>query len=262
MELEERITKAIFDTSHKYFGELLHLDVAVCGGGPSGLITAKYLAEKNLNVAIFERNLSFGGGIWGGGMGYPMIVIEKPADEILREFDIKLVPVEGMNFYTANSVEVPAKLATGAINAGAKILTGIFVNDLVLREGKVAGIVINSYAIEKANFHVDPLALMAKYVVDATGHEAYVANILARKNSEANIKIYGEKSMWAEEGERDLLDNTKEIYPGLFVTGMAANAVYGSYRMGAIFGGMFLSGKKCAEEILKKLDKNEKNLFR
>jgi len=252
MELEEKITKIIFDASHKYLEELLNLDVAICGGGPSGLVTAKYLAEKNLNVAVFERNLAFGGGIWGGGMGYPAIVIEKPADEILREFDIKLVPVKGTNLYTANSVEVPAKLATGAIDARAKIVTGVIVNDLVLREEKVAGIVINSYAIEKANFHVDPLALMAKYVVDATGHEASIVNILARKNPGADVKIYGEKSMWAEEGEKSLLDNTKEVYPGLFVTGMAANVVYGSYRMGAIFGGMLLSGKKCAEEILKK----------
>lgn len=254
MELEEKITKAIFDASHKYWDELLDLDVAVIGGGPSGLTTAKYLAEKGLNVAVFERNLSFGGGTWGGGMGHPEIVIEKPADEILRAFGIKLVPVKGTDLYTANSVEVPAKLGAGTIDAGAKIVTGTVVEDLILREKNVAGIVINNYAIEKANFHVDPLALTAKYVVDATGHEASVVNILARKNPELGIKIYGEKSMWAEKGEKSLLDNTKEIYPGLFVTGMAAIAVYGSYRMGAIFGGMCLSGKKCAEEILKKLD--------
>jgi len=255
MELEEKITKAILDASHKYWDELLDLDVAVIGGGPSGLTAAKYLAEKDLNVAVFERHLAFGGGTWGGGMGHPETVIEKPADEILRAFGIKLVPVKGTGLYTANSVEVAAKLGAGTIDAGAKILTGIVVEDLVLREDRVGGIVINTYAIEKAGLHVDPLALMAKYVVDATGHEASVVNILARKNPELGIKIYGEKSMWVEKAEKLLIDNTKEIYPGLFVTGMAASAVYGSYRMGAIFGGMYLSGKKCAEEIFKKLDK-------
>lgn len=253
MELEEKITKAILDASYEYWNELLDLDVAIVGAGPSGLTTAKYLAETNLKVAVFERHLSFGGGTWGGGMGYPQIVLEKPADEIFRDFGINLKEVEGTDLYTASSIEVPTKLAAGAIDAGAKLVTSIVVEDVILRTAKVAGIVINSYAIEKAKLHVDPLAIMAKYVVDATGHEASVVNILARKNPETNIKISGEKSMWSEEGEKLLLENTKEIYPGLYVTGMAASAVGGSYRMGAIFGGMCLSGKKCAEEIIKKL---------
>jgi len=51
--------------------------------------------------------------------------------------------------------------------------------------------------------------------------------------------------------EKALIKNTREVYPGLIVTGMAANAVFGSPRMGAIFGGMLLSGKKAAEETLK-----------
>jgi len=71
MELEEKITKAILDASHKYWNGLRNLDVAVVGGGPSGLTAAKYLAEEGLNVALFERHLAFGGGAWGGGMGHP-----------------------------------------------------------------------------------------------------------------------------------------------------------------------------------------------
>ncbi len=90
-------------------------------------------------------------------------------------------------------------------------------------------------------------------MVDATGHEASVVNILSRKDPELHVAVQGEKSMWAEKGEQQLLENTREIYPGLFVTGMAANAVYGGYRMGAVFGGMLLSGKRCAEEILGRL---------
>jgi thiamine thiazole synthase len=34
---------------------------------------------------------------------------------------------------------------------------------------------------------------------------------------------------------------------------MGANAVYGSPRMGPVFGGMLLSGKKAAEEIIVRL---------
>jgi len=49
------------------------------------------------------------------------------------------------------------------------------------------------------------------------------------------------------------VENTREVFPGLFVSGMAANQVYGGYRMGPVFGGMLLSGKKVAGEILKNL---------
>ena len=58
--------------------------------------------------------------------------------------------------------------------------------------------------------------------------------------------------MNADIGEKTVVENTKEVYPGLFVTGMCANAVFGSQRMGPIFGGMLLSGKKVADLILKK----------
>jgi thiamine thiazole synthase len=67
-------------------------------------------------------------------------------------------------------------------------------------------------------------------------------------------EVMGEKSMWAEKGEKEILRNTREVYPRLVVAGMTANAVFGSPRMGAIFGGMLLSGKKAARvamELLK-----------
>jgi thiamine thiazole synthase len=59
--------------------------------------------------------------------------------------------------------------------------------------------------------------------------------------------ILGERSMWADIAESNIIKNTREVYPGLIVAGMAANAVCGSPRMGPIFGGMLLSGKHAAE---------------
>jgi thiamine thiazole synthase len=59
--------------------------------------------------------------------------------------------------------------------------------------------------------------------------------------------------MEAAQGELQTVENTREVYPGLYVSGMAANAVYGGYRMGPVFGGMLLSGRKAAEEILARL---------
>ncbi|MDY2693777.1 MAG: ribose 1,5-bisphosphate isomerase, partial [Prevotella sp.] len=49
------------------------------------------------------------------------------------------------------------------------------------------------------------------------------------------------------------VEGTKEIYPGLYVCGMASSAVSGTPRMGPIFGGMLMSGKKVADMIIAKL---------
>jgi thiamine thiazole synthase len=60
--------------------------------------------------------------------------------------------------------------------------------------------------------------------------------------------------MWVQVGEEKVPKNTREVYPGLIVAGMAAAAVFGSPRMGPIFGGMLLSGRKAAQlaiELLK-----------
>jgi ribulose 1,5-bisphosphate synthetase/thiazole synthase len=62
-------------------------------------------------------------------------------------------------------------------------------------------------------------------------------------------KIIGERPMWADLGERNILENTKEIFPGVFAAGLSCNVVFGGPRMGPIFGGMLLSGKKVADLI-------------
>ena len=58
--------------------------------------------------------------------------------------------------------------------------------------------------------------------------------------------------MWSDRAEALTLENTREVFPGLYVAGMAANATFGGPRMGPIFGGMLLSGKKAAELLIKR----------
>ncbi|AEH06482.1 sulfide-dependent adenosine diphosphate thiazole synthase [Methanothermococcus okinawensis] len=253
---EKDVTTSILKATFNMWMDIVDVDVVIVGAGPSGLTAARYLAKEGVKVVVVERHLSFGGGTWGGGMGHPYITVQKPADEILREVGVKLEEIDG-GLYVADSVEVPAKLGVGAIDAGVKILTGVIVEDLILKENKVSGVVINSYAIDKAGLHIDPLTINAKYVIDATGHDASVTNTLARKNKDLGLEVPGEKSLWAEKAENSILRHTREIFPGLFVCGMAANATHGGYRMGAIFGGMYLSGKKVAELILEKLKNND-----
>ena len=60
--------------------------------------------------------------------------------------------------------------------------------------------------------------------------------------------------MWVESGEISTVENTRRIYPGLYVSGMAANNVSGGFRMGPIFGGMLLSGRRVGQMIAETLE--------
>jgi thiamine thiazole synthase len=44
----------------------------------------------------------------------------------------------------------------------------------------------------------------------------------------------------------------------VYVVGMAANAAFGANRMGPIFGGMLLSGKKLADILIDRLNSETK----
>jgi thiazole biosynthesis enzyme len=248
------VSRKIVERFAKEFISDLDVDVIVAGAGPASLTAARYLAKAGLRVVIFERKLTPGGGMWGGGMTFPIIVVQEESKHLLEEIGVKL-ETSGDGYHTADSVEASAKLIASAIDAGARLYNTISVEDVVIRQDRICGVVINSSAVEVAGLHVDPLAVRGKYVIDGTGHPAEVVHVVERKVGRLNTptgKIEGEKSMWAEMGEMMTVENTIEVYPGLYVTGMACNAVMGAPRMGPIFGGMLLSGKKVADLILEK----------
>jgi len=248
------ISKAITETYLKDLLDSMEVDVAVVGAGPSGMVAGYYLAKSKVKVALFEKKLSVGGGMWGGGMMFNRIVVQSEAKEILDELGISAKQYK-KGYYVADAVEAVSTLCSQCVKAGAKIFNLLSVEDVMIRQDdRITGLVLNWSAVSLANLHVDPLAVRARLVIDATGHDAEVCRIVARKTG-AKLEIHGEKSMWAEVGEKGIVENTRQVCPGLLVTGMAANAVFGAPRMGPIFGGMLLSGRKAAElamDLLKK----------
>jgi thiamine thiazole synthase len=251
------VTKTIFNRFAKEFPSYFEVDVAIAGAGPAGLVAAKTLAEAGKKVVLFERKLSIGGGMWGGGMTFPVIVVQKQSKHILEHVGINVTD-EGSGYFSADSIESVAKLTSAAIDAGAKFYNAISVEDVLIKDNAVNGFVINWSAIEAAGLHVDPLTIRASACIDATGHPAEVCHIARQKirpttGPLSKKKAFIEGSMSADTGEQAVVDNTKEVYPGLYAAGMCANAVFGAHRMGPIFGGMLLSGEKVSDLILKKL---------
>ena len=249
---EITITKAIVDRFFRKFLECVDVDTAIVGAGPAGLVAAYFLAKAGRRVAVFERKLSIGGGMWGGGMMFNEIVVQDAGREILDVFGIRTEEYEP-GYYTADAIETASTICSYAMKAGARVFNCMSVEDVMIREGRVIGLVVNWSPVEIAGLHVDPLTVTAKSVVDATGHATEVLRVIERKadvrlETETG-KVLGERSMWAEKAETLTLENTRRICPGVYVAGMSANAAFGGPRMGPIFGGMLLSGKRVAHLI-------------
>ena len=257
MELDEiKISRAIIESYKQKLVDALDVDVAIVGAGPAGMVCGYYLAKANKRVVLFERKLSVGGGMWGGGIMFNEIVVQNEAKKIFDEFGVKTRKYED-GYYLADSIDAVSTICSKGVHSGLKIFNLISVEDVMVRDKRVRGLVLNWTAVEMAKLHIDPITMRAKFIVDATGHPAEVARIIERKSGirlkTKTGKTLGEKSMWAEVVENTIVKNSKEICPGVYACGMCANAVFGGPRMGPIFGGMLLAGKKVARDLLKKL---------
>ena len=251
---EKQVTAAIVSEFAKEFIDHIESDVIVIGAGPSGLIAAREFARKGEKTLLIESNNYLGGGFWIGGYLMNKVTIREPAQEILDEIGAPYKQVdEGL--YVADGPHACSKLIAAACDAGVKVLNMTKFDDVVLKDDRVCGVVINwtpVSALPRALTCVDPVGIESKLVVDATGHDAVVVHSLQKRGL---VEVKGFGPMWVEESEDAVIEHTTEVYPGLIVTGMAAATTFGLPRMGPTFGGMLLSGKRAAQltmEVLKR----------
>jgi thiamine thiazole synthase len=251
---EAQISRAILTAYYDKLQESVESDVIVVGAGPSGMTAAISLAREGLTVTVLEKRLSPGGGIWGGGMAMNEAVIQEEARPVLEEIGVP--HRAGQNgLHTVDTIELAAALALKTLQSGAVLFNLVTVEDVCLHQGRVTGVVANRTMIGE-NAPIDPIMFSANAVIDATGHDAAVLEMLRRRGiipvSDGRERT-GEGPVDAASGEAFVVERTCEVFPGLWISGMSVCAAFGGPRMGPIFGGMLLSGRRAAELILRDL---------
>jgi len=165
--------------------------VAVVGGGPSGAIAARRLAEEGIDVALIEKNLQFdkpcGGGIFVQAFDefdIPKELIVKYVDtiDIVSPHHPKAsVDIGSYGLGIVHRQEFDARLRDMAVGAGARLIDAKVVH--IEREGRVWKLSLNSNK---------EMILKADYVVAADGVNSLIRKRLLGETPSRVLTYYAD----------------------------------------------------------------------
>ncbi|KAJ8080536.1 thiamine metabolism- protein [Marasmius tenuissimus] len=263
---EAQVSRAMIKRYFETMYERVISDVVIVGAGSSGLTCAYKLAilRPDLKITILEANVAPGGGAWLGGQLMTPMVIRKPADRFLTEIG---VPFEDEGNYV---VVKHAALFTSTLLSRVLALPNVVmmnataVEDLMIHEDfqgrqRVSGVVTN-WTLVALNHDtqscMDPNTITAPVVVSATGHDGPMGAFSAKRLVSAGLlkELGNMRGLDMNRSEPAIVNNTREVAPGLIMTGMELSEHDGKNRMGPTFGGMIGSGIKAAHEVVRVLD--------
>ena len=148
-----------------------------------------------------------------------------------------------------------------------KLFNAVSVEDLIVKqdahgqEGErcVAGVVTNWATVtlfgHDTQSCMDPNTISSKVVIGATGHDgplgASVVKRLAKLGlldkdnlNQDNRNMLGMGALDMNTAEDGVVEGTRELAPGIILTGMEVAESNGAARMGPTFGAMMISGRK------------------
>jgi thiamine thiazole synthase len=251
---EADVTLAILDGFYRELRRRVESDVVIVGAGPAGLTAAWRLSQAGFKVTVVEQNNYLGGGLWLGGYFMNYVTVRSPAERILDELEVPYEEVKP-GLYRAYGPLLASKLIAAAIESGAWILNLTMLDDLIVEDGRVRGVVVNWSPVKglpREITCVDPVGLRARAVIDASGHDAVAVRKLAERGL---VKAGRLGPMDVGRSEDLVVEATGEIYPGLYVAGIAVAEVLGLPRMGPTFGAMLLSGERAAKLVAESLSR-------
>ncbi|KAH7905307.1 Thi4 family-domain-containing protein [Hygrophoropsis aurantiaca] len=263
---EAQVSRAMITRYFNMMYERAVSDVVIVGAGSAGLSCAYHLAttRPDLKVTILEASVAPGGGAWLGGQLMTPMVVRKPADRFLQEIG---VPFEDEGPFV---VVKHAALFTSTILSRVLALPNVVmmnataVEDLIIRTDfqnrqRVSGVVTN-WTLVALNHDtqscMDPNTITAPIVISATGHDGPMGAFSAKRLVSAGLlkELGNMRGLDMNRAEPAIVNGTREVTPGLIMTGMELSEHDGSNRMGPTFGAMMASGIKAAREAIKALD--------
>ncbi|OBZ71220.1 Thiamine thiazole synthase [Grifola frondosa] len=232
----------------------------------AGLSCAYHLGKSrpDLKITIIEANVAPGGGAWLGGQLMTPMVVRKPADRFLQEIGVPFED-EGPFVVVKHAALFTSTILSRVLSMPNVILmNATAVEDLIVREDfqgrqRVAGVVTN-WTLVALNHDtqscMDPNVITAPVIISATGHDGPMGAFSAKRLvSMGLLKELGNmRGLDMNRAEPAIVNGTREVAPGLIMTGMELSEHDGSNRMGPTFGAMMASGVKAAREAIRIFD--------
>ncbi|XP_020226642.1 thiamine thiazole synthase, chloroplastic [Cajanus cajan] len=234
-------------------------DVVIVGAGSAGLSCAYELSKNpSVKVAIVEQSVSPGGGAWLGGQLFSAMVVRKPANLFLDELGLEYDEQDNYVVMKHAALFTSTIMSKLLARPNVKLFNAVAAEDLIVKNGRVGGVVTN-WALVSMNHDtqscMDPNVMEAKVVVSSCGHDGpFGATGVKRLKSIGLIDtVPGMKALDMNKAEDAIVRLTREVVPGMIVTGMEVAEIDGAPRMGPTFGAMMISGQKAAHLALRAL---------
>lgn len=102
---------------------------------------------------------------------------------------------------------------------------------------------------------MDPNVMESKIIVSSTGHDGPMGASSVKRLEKLGLvqRCPGMGALDMNKAENEVVEKTREIFPGMILCGMEISEIDGAPRMGPTFGAMYASGQKAAKIVLDSL---------